>query len=374
MKPANINSSFKPDFLILDGLRGIAAVYVVLFHSRGDLLLRGGDYSKIVPVSQWSLSTKIYYSLLQFTTLGREFVIFFFVLSGFSIAYSLSNNSEVLPFYKRRLVRLYPTYLLALVWAAAIFAIVTTIAPAQLDAGERSVFDTPLYVIRNFFYLHSGGDLTAQFWSLILEVIFYILIPLFFLLGLRYYIVLSVVGYLAGWFLKWNGVSGDNIISIFFFDYNIFFAVGILLFQHFDKVRKLLHFRKVIFYLISIGLFICMIVIKLKLGEANKVTTLLSAVLAILMIVNFLHHEIKNEPLLFFGKMSYTIYTTHIASLYLFIALISWLGLQNQHHSQITIWYIWPLGVVFSLMMALPLYYMGEYPSKILLSKLRKKR
>jgi len=72
--------------------------------------------------------------------------------------------------------------------------------------------------------------------------------------------------------------------------------------------------------------------------------------------------------------MSYTIYTTHIASIYLFIAILSWLGLQSQHHSQITAWYIWPLGALFSIALAVPLYYLGEHPSKKLLNRLRAKK
>ena len=77
------------DFKILDGLRGIAAVYVVFNHSRGNLFIGGVKYSEIKSRELWSFFEKTYFSALQLTSLGREFVILFFILSGFSIAFSL---------------------------------------------------------------------------------------------------------------------------------------------------------------------------------------------------------------------------------------------------------------------------------------------
>ena len=45
IKQDNVN----PNFKILDGLRGIAATYVVINHCRGNNLIGGSDLSKIVP-------------------------------------------------------------------------------------------------------------------------------------------------------------------------------------------------------------------------------------------------------------------------------------------------------------------------------------
>ena len=83
-----------PNFQILDCLRGIAAFYVVINHCRGNLLIGGSEIAETIPVEDWSIVTKLYYAALRFTSLGGEFVIFFFVLSGFSIAYSLRNQQK----------------------------------------------------------------------------------------------------------------------------------------------------------------------------------------------------------------------------------------------------------------------------------------
>ncbi|MDB5118126.1 MAG: hypothetical protein JWQ79_3618 [Mucilaginibacter sp.] len=359
----------KPDFLILDGLRGIASVYVVLNHCRGNLLMGGSEFSKIAPVSQWSIATKLYYLLLQFTSLGREFVIFFFVLSGFSIAYSLSKNNQVLAFYKRRLIRLYPPYILALIWAAFIFFIVTKFAPVQLKPEMKSVFNNFTYVICNIFYIPKG-DLIAPFWSLTHEVIFYVLIPFFYLKRLHYYVIFSLIGYFLGYVINWNGTELGSIIGQFLLDYNIYFALGILLYTNFSKAKSIFVMRKAIFGCTICFALILMIIIKLYFGIDNKISLIISAFLSVIMIINFLHYEICSKLLEFFGKMSYTIYITHFASMYLFIVIVN--KFIPTYHTDIMEWYVWILGVIFCLLFAVPLYYLAEYPSKKVLQSIRK--
>src|SRR6478735_4091604 len=80
----------KQHFEILDGLRGIAALAIVLFHFMEWVY---NDYSK------------------DFIGHGFLAVDFFFCLSGFVIAYSYDDRigkMGVLEFFKSRLIRLHP--------------------------------------------------------------------------------------------------------------------------------------------------------------------------------------------------------------------------------------------------------------------------
>src|SRR6476646_11628253 len=107
----------KSSFEILDSSRGIAALYVTIAHCRGALWVGGEKFVQMFSRNEWGTWDYFMVGSSLLTRLAVEFVIVFFVLSGFSIAHSLSSNSSILSFYKRRFIRLYPPYLMALTWA-----------------------------------------------------------------------------------------------------------------------------------------------------------------------------------------------------------------------------------------------------------------
>ena len=360
--------NFNPNFKILDGLRGIAATYVVINHCRGNLLIGGTDLSKIIPFEEWSIGTKVYYSLLQLTALGREFVVFFFVLSGFSIAHSLSKNQSILSFLERRFIRLYPPYITALCWAALIFFLVQYFAPNQLTLSMKSVFYNFNYIFSNLLYF-TKGDLVAPFWSLTHEVLFYLLIPIVFLLNVNYYFVISLLLYLSSFIFSSNETAGNNVLTQFLFDYNIFFVFGIILYKKFNQIKVSLILEERWFWIIISILVLCMIASKFILGVDNRISLQISALLSIIMIVNFLNYKYLNPLIEYLGKMSYTIYISHFASMYLFIIILDVLG--YGFHTQITNWYVWIIGIFFCLFISIPLFYIAEYPSKLFLQKKR---
>lgn len=360
----------KPNFKVLDGLRGIAAVYVVINHCRANLLMGGTEYAKTVPLSEWTFSTKIYYTLLQATSLGREFVIFFFVLSGFSIAHSLTKDSNTFGFFKRRMIRLYPPYFLALAYAALVFYLMKTFAPSHIESGMKSVFDSFGYFLSNVFYIPSG-DLIPQFWSLTQEVIFYFVIAFLFTRSLFMYYAVSILLYIVSCILNVNSTSGSSIITIFLLDYNIFFVVGITLYKNYSSIETFFLRSRNIFLLLTMLLFFFMVGIKFMLGTDNKLTLLLSALLSVYMLINFLHYNITNLFIHFIGKMSYTIYITHFASIYLYIFLLDKVGLELPFHTSIREWWIWIVGIVFCILLSVPLYFFAEKPTKYLLEKIR---
>src|SRR3982751_2712005 len=96
----------KIDFDILESLRGLAALYVCIGHSRANLWIGGEQYMKLHPADTLGFKDYLLLGLNMLTRLSTEFVIVFFVLSGFSIAHSLRKNTNAAPFYKRRFVRL----------------------------------------------------------------------------------------------------------------------------------------------------------------------------------------------------------------------------------------------------------------------------
>jgi peptidoglycan/LPS O-acetylase OafA/YrhL len=357
------------DFDILDGLRGIASIYVVINHCRGGLLIGGNDLIKLSPISEWSFFTKIYYALLQFTTLGGEFVVLFFVLSGYSIAYSLRNNSKIIgSFYKKRFIRLYPPLILALFWAFFVFWIISIFMP-ELNNGSLSVFDSWKSTFLNFIYL-SNGAYIPQFWSFVHEVIFYILAPFLFLRK-NYYYVFSLIFYLTGWILKWNGLIEQTILSKYIFEYNFYFAIGVFLFNNYHIISEKIFHKKIIVLIISLLMMSLMVAIKFIIVDSNRITFLISSLFSVYLIVNFQANNIKNKLLLFIGTMSYTLYISHFASMKFYNLILIKSGIVKIGE-KISIPYLWIIGVIFCLIFSYFFYLMSEKHSKAILNKLRK--
>ena len=113
MNRVTISEKPRIAFDILDSIRGIAALYVAIAHCRGTLWMGGSEFQKLFPRNTWAISDYLVFGSSMLTRLAVEFVIVFFVLSGFSIAYSLSANKSPLQFYKRRFIRIYPSYVVA---------------------------------------------------------------------------------------------------------------------------------------------------------------------------------------------------------------------------------------------------------------------
>ncbi|MFT2706252.1 acyltransferase family protein [Clavibacter zhangzhiyongii] len=108
---------------------------------------------------------------------GRSGVTFFFVLSGFLLAWSARPGDRALPFYRRRFARIYPAYLASLLFAAGLWAILD---PAALRRGILTPFLLQAWVPTSDSYF----AINVPAWSLSVEAFFYLAFPLI-ILGLR---------------------------------------------------------------------------------------------------------------------------------------------------------------------------------------------
>lgn len=103
MNQKNVYLASKPRYAILDGLRGVAALVVILFHG---------------------FETYIPFFGTQHINHGYLAVDFFFVLSGFVIGYAYDdrwNRMSTWSFFKRRLIRLHPMVVAGTLFGACLF-------------------------------------------------------------------------------------------------------------------------------------------------------------------------------------------------------------------------------------------------------------
>jgi peptidoglycan/LPS O-acetylase OafA/YrhL len=188
----------------LDGLRGLAALYVALFHC---WLYTFPGYPK--SSAPWWLDG---------LTFGRLAVVFFLVLSGFSLAISPARNGwqlgGVVRFLRRRAWRILPPY-----WAALAMSLVIAwyVVPA-------SHFGPPTFKSILVYGLVAQDAFTAPtpngaFWSIGVEAELYLVFPLFLLARRRLGAVVLLAGVtllaVARGLMATDGspVEGDNWLT-----------------------------------------------------------------------------------------------------------------------------------------------------------------
>jgi peptidoglycan/LPS O-acetylase OafA/YrhL len=172
-KHLDASAAGKDHYLILDGLRGVAAVMVVLFHI--------------------CEAYKPEHPLTQLINHGYLAVDFFFLLSGFVIAYAYDDRWQAMglrDFFKRRLIRLQPMVVMGMVVGAALYYLQAGPAFPLIDAtpvwlmllvmliGCTLLPLPPSMDIRGWGEMH---PLNGPAWSLFFEYIANIL----YALGLR---------------------------------------------------------------------------------------------------------------------------------------------------------------------------------------------
>jgi peptidoglycan/LPS O-acetylase OafA/YrhL len=372
----------KPDFKIIDWMRGLAALYVVINHSCGNLFSDSDHYSKYTTIkANWSLWEWANIIMIQHSNLGTEFVILFFVLSGFSIAHSLGNNDNILDFYTKRLVRLYPPYLLGILWAIVVFVIIRLCAADVFNGaleGENPIrfmfdkFTGTKTMLLNFFYVPTDNYLTPQYWSLPFEIIFYLSIP-FLIRKLKLYGIISACIFLAAWVWHGNYIADESKVSTltqYLLDYNIYFFAGCLIYRFRDQLTRFYPFGRKTSLAILAVLFEAMVIIKGYVFHeiATNITNLIMAVFCSVLLFSAFKHQIRIGILEKIGSFSYTLYVTHFASIYLIKIVMYRLG---YHFYEINVVFAWYFGIILSIILAYGLYFLAEAPSIALLKKLR---
>lgn len=171
----------------LDGVRGIAALVVVLHHAlhldptfaRVQAAVSAAGEGPVV----WALT----HTPLHIVWAGEEAVLVFFVLSGYVLTLpSTRGPVRWREYYPRRLVRLYLP-----VWGALVLAVGLKAALGPVPAGEGGAWlhdraSVPLGEAWHDAVLVDGaGLLDSPLWSLQWEVLFSLALPLYLLLRRR---------------------------------------------------------------------------------------------------------------------------------------------------------------------------------------------
>ena len=176
----------------LDGLRGVAASVVVVYHvllasvpvfSALALGLPAGHLTRV----EWVLTR----TPLRILWAGPEFVMVFFVLSGFVLtrAIDATDWSALRAYYPSRLIRLYVPVWGALALAVGLhFAVNHHAIPGAtvwLNKHDEAVHGRPVAQTATLLISDGDSSTTTVLWSLRWEVIFSLCLPLAILTARR---------------------------------------------------------------------------------------------------------------------------------------------------------------------------------------------
>ncbi len=201
------------DLKILDGLRGLAAFYVMVGHARW-LLWEGYSEGYLKHPETYNIVEKSLVYFFSFFKFGHEAVLLFFVLSGFVIhlRYSKKINLDSentrfdwFDFIKRRAKRLYPPLLFALL-ITFIFDTIGSNAGFGIYSHSTNYFlinnninhflDFKTLIGNLLFLMNSYTSIfgsNGPLWSLKFEWWFYMIYPLFFYFTKRSWILATII-------------------------------------------------------------------------------------------------------------------------------------------------------------------------------------
>ena len=358
----------KPHYLILDGLRGVAAILVVFFH-----LFEAHSSGH----------------LDQVINHGYLAVDFFFVLSGFVVGYAYDdrwNKMTIGAFFKRRLIRLQPMVVMGMFIGAVFFFFGSDAMFPEI--GRVSVWQVmllfvigstllpvpPSMDIRGWGEMHPlNGPAWSLFFEYMANILYALVIRRFskFLLtllvivaggALIHYAVTSPNGCLAG---GWK-LDGPQL-RLGFTRLMYPFFVGLLLSRTGFLIRTKYAFEKC-----SVLLFIVLAMPRLG-GENHYWLNGLYEALCVIVVFPWivalgaggkLSGSLFSKGCDFMGKISYPLYIVHYPVIYLY-----WSWVTPRHLPWTSVWPSTILIAAFCVMMAYACLKLYDEPVRAWLKK-----
>jgi peptidoglycan/LPS O-acetylase OafA/YrhL len=147
---------------LLHAIRGLAALYVVVFHAKFVLWVGGKEYLEKYPRSNWGVTDYLLFLSDMLSANGTAMVIVFFLLSGFFIAYSFDKNKwPYKEFYINRFVRIYIPFIFSVSFAIFVLFLIKEINISLSQPNIERQFNNEL--VSAFSNLNTEGFIRTLF-------------------------------------------------------------------------------------------------------------------------------------------------------------------------------------------------------------------
>ncbi|MDR3564117.1 MAG: acyltransferase [Negativicutes bacterium] len=325
---------------VVETLRGVASLFVLFCHW-GSTDAPGWIQSPFLGALLDELTTGVY---------------IFFAISGFIMPYALYRGNYRLQnlgsFVLKRIVRLDPPYLLAIVFCLLVSYLASLHPQSKVPFvfNSQNLFLHLLYLCPFFGqdWVTGGG---GGFWTLGIEFQYYLILALIFPLlnHSRRWVMWSTLGLFTcatiwdEWF-RWR----------FILPYTPFFAMGIITFWYYISRIQIQT------YLVTLGLLTVLAIWKFEIYYA-------AGAVGTALLIAF--YRRPYAPLQFFGKISYSLYLFHAAialRVVNYCTRFEW----GRHWN----WLIILCGCAACIGLASLVYYLVERPSRDYSQRIRYKQ
>ena len=246
-------------------------------------------------------------------SVGNTGVDLFFIISGFVIFMSLEKAENLRQFVGNRFARLYPAY-----WVCVILTYILMQLYYQFNVIDYEKVHWRQLLANLSMFQHYLGmpDIDGPYWTLLVELNFYILMGVLYKLKLLRHIELwGAVACVAFLFLSWF-TGHDGVKRLFaaipVMQYFPLFFIGMLCYRLYSGSAKT---PLVLSLVLLCALCQCLMFESTGRNIFLKQSTYSYAIAAYtLMFLLFAFHKLKFitvQPLLFVGKVSYPLYLTH---------------------------------------------------------------
>ena len=323
----NMTTSIKKQLPNISVLRAFLAITVVLLHV--PLMTKNMGLPSF---NDWPILQK-----------GYNAVWVFFSLSGFLIINLLykektkNGQVNVLKFYKRRILRIYPVYYFVLLFGLAYYHFLLPLMGIKFETNY-SVIEALIWCVgflpNVFFSLFDPGGILSVLWSIGIEEQFYLIIaPISrFIKSERFKLILAIftVIYFTCYFIPEFEFLRRYRFMFFYFSMGGLIAIlnqqgkiNFLIFLFFNRqIKWILYLLFFVYFFTNILNF-----------ENEVLKHLVGLILFPLFILNITEEKeiiISNRFLNYLGEISYGIYMYHMIALNLITFLVMKLELQSQ--------------------------------------------
>ena len=325
----------------IDFIRGISALLVVIFHSYHFILAKITaviyPHIKLTDLtieqlfalySNSHVNKFVYYlgeSILGVIDVGKLGVIMFFGVSGFVIPYSILKykNNPVKKFILSRFFRLYPIY-----WVSLVLAIIVPYLIAGIINYKPDI-RTVIFNITMFQQFFAVNNVLGLYWTLQIELAFYILTVIYFyfrILENRKFSFMTVIGMilLALIFAVIKYKTGIKMPIAMPLSLAIMFLS--MLWRNYLFKENSVNLKSLIYTLVFL---VIMLVPVTYIGYTEDFSNyLLTYYLALFIFVLFSGFiRFSNNFFSFMGKISYSIYLMHTIIGFIALKIIIKLGI-----------------------------------------------